>query len=402
MPEPRTGPRLSAYYAALFFLVGIYMPYWPVFLKGRGAGPILVGALLALSPWARAFLGPVAGAMADRRSPARMLAGASLLLAIAFSAFLPHLGLAGLVGVSLVASFVFAPVVPLADGLALREQRAGRLDYGRARLWGSLGFIAATVAGGRLLQGAPSDRVLVVIIATASVLALASLLLPGPAKGPASTAAPTDATPPTPGPWYAGLREVLATPGFPRFLAAIAFLHASHSVLYGFGTLYWQRLEIPETTIGLLWAEGVVVEVALFAVGARVARRLGARGLLVLAGIGGLVRWTILALATTVPWLAVAQVCHALTFAALHLGAMTHVATAVPDERTNSATTLYSALGGGLAMGVGMPIAGALYGAFGGAAFWMATGCAAVGLGIALSLRDSRTPLSQVDAAPVG
>lgn len=384
MPEPRTGPRLSAYYAALFFLVGIYMPYWPVFLEGRGADAVLVGALLALSPWARAFLGPVAGAMADRRSPGGMLVAASALLGIAFAGFLPDLGLVHLVGISLVASIVFAPVVPLADGLALREQRAGRLDYGRARLWGSLGFIVATVAGGRLLQGAPSDRVLLVILAAAGALALTSLLLP---RAPPPPAVPAPPRPSTPAPWHAGIREVLGTPGFVRFLLAIAFLHASHAVLYGFGTLYWQSIEIPETTIGLLWAEGVVVEVALFAVGAQVARRLGARGLLVVAGFGGLVRWTILALATTVPWMAVAQLCHAMTFASLHLGAMTHVATSVSDERTTSATTLYSAVGGGLSMGIGMPIAGALYGSFGGAAFWMATACAAVGLGIALSLR---------------
>ena len=58
----------------------------------------------------------------------------------------------------------------------------------------------------------------------------------------------------------------------PRFLgvaAAASLLQASHAVYYGFSTLDWLGKGFGGTAIGALWALGVLAEIVLFALSAR-------------------------------------------------------------------------------------------------------------------------------------
>jgi PPP family 3-phenylpropionic acid transporter len=72
-------------------------------------------------------------------------------------------------------------------------------------------------------------------------------------------------------------------------------MQASHAFLYGFGSLSWAAQGFSETAIGMLWSFGVFCEIVLFAVSAPIIARLGARGLLILGGIGATIRWAIFA-----------------------------------------------------------------------------------------------------------
>ena len=45
---PRAAPRyvfwrLAGFYAAYFLAIGIYMPYWPLWLDGKGLTPVEIG-----------------------------------------------------------------------------------------------------------------------------------------------------------------------------------------------------------------------------------------------------------------------------------------------------------------------------------------------------------------------
>jgi PPP family 3-phenylpropionic acid transporter len=131
-------------------------------------------------------------------------------------------------------------------------------------------------------------------------------------------------------------------------------------MLYGFGTVYWRDQGIDATTIGALWAVGVVAEITLFTVAGRLQRRWGPAPLLAAAAIGGLVRWPVLAHVTWIPALVAAQVLHALTFGALHLGAMAYARARVEAEDTNTVTTLYSAAAAA-GQGLTLLVAGFMY-----------------------------------------
>jgi PPP family 3-phenylpropionic acid transporter len=377
--------RLAIAYVALFFLMGIHLPYWPVFLADRGMDPDRIGVLLGVGMWAR-LVAPFVGAWADRHGRAPRLATALavgvLLSLAAFSfadGFVALFVLSGLLGLA------FAPIMPLVDGFALSAAMRRELDYGRVRLWGSASFIVATIAGGLVLEGRSPALVLLSLQVTAFALVAATAGLR------------TDAGVVPFAVREVGIRDVLRRPSMPTFLAAVACLQAGHAVLYGFGSKDWLGVGIAESTIGWLWAIGVIAEVVLFAFGERVVARVGSAGLLACAGIGGMLRWSLLAEVHAAVPLFGLQILHAASFAAMHLGAMSWIRSTFAGAELHRATALYVAVAGGLALGLGMPLAGVLYERWEGAAYHAMTIFAAAGTWFALRLRAQ----NQVDTPPI-
>ena len=58
--------RYAAFYGAVFLTVGIYLPFWPVFLKGRGLSAAEIGLLFALASWLRIVTMPAVAQIAHR------------------------------------------------------------------------------------------------------------------------------------------------------------------------------------------------------------------------------------------------------------------------------------------------------------------------------------------------
>lgn len=376
-------------YVALFVALGVQLPYWPVWLAHHGMEPDQIGLLLGIPTWAR-LAAPWAGSWADRRGRAghlaTALAGASLACYAGFAlvdGFVPMLLLSAVLGLAL------APITPLVDGLAVTAAAAGRLDYSRVRLWGSGAFVAASSVGGIALQESSPDLILHVLLAASALLVAVTWWLPRASHD--VLVAPTAPVP---------YRAALDRPPLRTFLAAVAFMQGSHAVLYSFGTRHWQALGLAESTIGWLWSWGVIVEIAVFAVGRHLVARFGAIGLLVVAGAGGAVRWPLLAWIGS-PWILTGvQTLHAATFAAMHLGAMTWIRDSIPTRGMQRATALYTALGSGVALGVGMPLAGVLYERIAGLAYLAMAGASLVGLGFALVL--ARAQSAQPPGGPAG
>ena len=101
---------------------------------------------------------------------------------------------------------------------------------------------------------------------------------------------------------------------------------------------------------------------------------------------GAVVRWTAMGLSDAL-WLAfVMQALHGLTFGAAHLGAMHFIARAAPDAWSATAQSLHGAVGGGIAVGLTMAAAGALYQRFDNGAYLVMAGVAALAVLAALML----------------
>lgn len=384
--SPRSASaRLGAYYAALFASVGLYLPFWPPWLQDRGLSPAEIGLVAAAGYLTRIAAGPVIGHIADHRGGRKrlmvLLAGSAALLWLLFPAvhgFVPILIL------SMIATFPSAGMLPLGDGLAMAAVRRHGLDYGRARLWGSLAFIAAAALGGRLFDSRPITLLPWLMAAAFGLTMLSCRALPDAAPGP------RDETPPP-------LLPLLRHSGFLLFLGAGALNQMAHTVYYSFATIHWRGAGLSDSVIGLLWSEGVVAEIALFAVSNRVVGRFGPAALLVVAGAAGILRWLVLGATTEIVPLALAQVLHAATFGCAHLGSMHFIARAVPSALAGRAQGLFAALAVGLAPGLITPFSGRLYEAAGGGAFLAMAVLSALSAGFAWVLLR-RGPMAQAAA----
>ena len=63
--------RLSAFYAAIFLVAGIQLPFWPVWLSARGLSATEIGVVLAATLWVKVLATPAIGAVADRSGMSR-------------------------------------------------------------------------------------------------------------------------------------------------------------------------------------------------------------------------------------------------------------------------------------------------------------------------------------------
>jgi MFS transporter, PPP family, 3-phenylpropionic acid transporter len=372
--EHLLAARLALFYAAYFAAVGIYLPFWPVWLESRGLDATEIGYVLAAAFWPRVvtnlLIPSISDRLGERRRPMILLTAATLGGLILFAVardFWPLLLLSLLTGTS------WATILPLGEALALGEAKRRDLDYGRVRLWGSLTFIMTAIGVGEWLERAGPPIILWSVAAmVAWLLAACVLLPPGEFEGRAAAAA--------------DLRRLVRKPEFLAFVAAAGLLQASHAVYYGFATLHWRAAGHGELVIGLLWAEGVVAEVALFAWAAALLRRFPPVRLLTLAGALTVARWAVSALSTDLVVLVPAQALHAASFGAVHLAAMHYLRDRTPPELHASAQGFYAALGTALPFGLLTPVAGWLYGIGGGLAFWAMAAIALVGTALAARL----------------
>jgi PPP family 3-phenylpropionic acid transporter len=269
-------------------------------------------------------------------------------------------------------SAVSAPVLPLADSYGLRGLRARGLAYGPVRLWGSVAFIVANMGGGVLLGRLGAGNLVWVPAATMAATAVATWRLPRSPDGAAVGTRKHASS----GLWRSGV--------FVPVIVGASLVQASHAVLYGFVTLQWTRKGLDGTTIGLLWAIGVLAEVLLFAVSARAIANVGAVEMILLGGIGAVLRWTAMAFDPPAILLPLLQCLHCLSFGATHLGAMEALSQLA--HRGATAQGDFSAVQAGT-FAAAMAASGVLVEAFGSAAYFAMAAIAAIGFAIALAAR---------------
>ncbi len=368
--------RLAVFYGGYFLVGGVLFPFWPLLLEVRGLQAGQIGLLLALALWLRAAAGPVIAWQADRSgAPKRtLIARAAAALAV-MPAFYWTAGFWPLLLATFAFFFAYSSVGPLAETISLRTVSAEQ-GYGRVRLWGSVSFVVAAIAGGFLLDARGDlqvSTIVTLLLVTLAILLAASLILP---RAPAARAARG----------LAPLKTLLSSKPFVLFILATGMIHAAHGVYYGFSTIHWTSQGYSHLTVGLLWGEGVVAEILLFAFGAPVVRRMGPIGLIAAAAGLGALRWAVLALTTELWIVALSQLLHAASFGAMHLGAMLFITRAVPDVYANSAQGLLGGLTYGAGLGAGMLLAGWLYGIIGADAYWANSALSALALLVTLWL----------------
>jgi PPP family 3-phenylpropionic acid transporter len=369
--------ELAAAYGAFFLAIGVYQPFFPVFLAGRGLSPEAIGLAAALPTLAKLAAQPVAGVLWDRLDrPRLVLAVLGLGAAGGFAlAGLAPVALAILSAVAFAAIF-FTPIFSLLDAFAVRLGRRHAVDYGRARLWGSAAFIAGNLAAGLTLDALPATAVTWLIVAPFLLFVLSAWMLPvlppasAPHGGPSGTAS------------FVSLPLLLG-------VVAAALVQASHGLLYALASVHWTANGFSPGLIGALWSLGVIAEIVLFTYGGRAVARLTALPLIAIGGLAALMRFAAMAFDPPAAWLFALQLLHGLTFGATHLGLVALIAAAAPDRALGRAQSLASTVIS-VAVGLATIVSGPLYARYGAAAYWSSAAFGLAGCALALFAQSRR------------
>ena len=353
--------RLAFLYAALFLVVGFYLPYMPVWLHFRGMSEDAIALLLAAPLFVRILSTPAISFAADRATDRRaillILGGGSLL---SFLALWASDGFWPMLAATILLAIRWTTIMPLIETVAVAGIRKHGLDYGRVRLWGSASFILASFGAGFIIQRWGAATILPLLLAATVLMIIGTMLLP---RSLTAKVRPTDGVH-----RHLKLSEAMAlfrAPLFLLFLLATSAVQASHAVYYAFGTIAWQRQGFSSEAIGALWAFGVIVEIALFAFSGKLIAKLGAARLLAIAASAATIRWGLMAFEPPLLLTALVQSLHAFSFGAAHLAAIHFLTHAVPEDRAATAQGIYAAAVAGLAMGLATIASGPLYRLFG-------------------------------------
>ncbi|MBX2805157.1 MAG: MFS transporter [Hyphomicrobiales bacterium] len=361
--------RLSSFYFASFLIPGCYLAYLPLWLNSKGLSDLQISIIYAAPIFLRSACTPLLTFLADRSGkPLRFLVICTW-CAMASVALLPltH-GFYTIFFVILLFTVFWMSVIPLTDAAALAGARLYDADYGRMRLWGSISFIIMAVAGGAAIDLWGPETALWLLVSSSAAIVFVAQWLPQDAQF--ESASGPNATPRIRAPLrVSDLMMLVRRPALWIFIAATGAINAAHAVFYIFGSLHWTKSGISPSSVGALWAIGVIAEVVLFAYGKRVTRLTGTVQLIVIAGLASVLRWTTTAFDPPLALLFLVQAMHGLTFGAMHLGAMHFLQKAVPPSLSASAQGLYAAMTAGAAMGLASLAAGPLYRNFGGEAF---------------------------------
>jgi PPP family 3-phenylpropionic acid transporter len=369
--------RLALFYAAVFCIIGVQLPFWPVWLAAQGLSPAEIGVLLAATSLTRIAASPALAPIADRMGRRKPIIVALALGSLAATAlFTVAHGFWVLFAVTVLAACFFTPLLPMTESHTVIAARDHGADYGRVRAVGSFAFIAMSTLSGRLLAGAGTPIVLGLTLGALALTAAASFGLPDLRTKPAAR-------------MHAAL-GLLVDRRFLVFILATALMQSSHVVYYGFASIHWRAVGLSDTLIGALWSEGVIAEIVLFTLSARV--RLAPRTLLLIAAAGGVVRWCALGATDAIWALACVQTLHALTFGASHLAAIRFIMKEVPPEAGSTAQSLYFSLAGGGGAAIAMAAAGVLYADWGAGAYFAMAALALAGGVVAAGTKYSGRP----------
>jgi PPP family 3-phenylpropionic acid transporter len=365
----RASGTLAAVYAALFLAPGFYLPFFPVFLVASGFSPEAIGVAIGIPMAVRLLANPVAGILSDRFGrPRRFLAALGLGAAAAFALMAIEPRTASVMILIAAATVFWGPAFPLTDAFGVRLARERGIDYGRARLWGSVSFIAANVLLGVALEVLPPVSVVWLIAGSLVLFAMTAQMLPRLRQAPAAeVAAPPKIT----------ARVVLA-------VFAAACVQASHSALYAFGSVHWRASGISSSFIGFLWGAGVAAEVVVFFFATILLRRFSPLSLIMIGGLTAILRFALTALDPPQAWLVPLMMMHAFTFTATFLG-MVSIAGESGGSGAQGRAQAFSSTAVSIAMLLSTIAAGPLYARYGAYAFLGSSVIALFGLGLAIA-----------------
>ncbi len=335
--------NLSAFYFFYFAYLGAFAPFFALYLNSVGMGAVEIGMLMALPQLTRILAPHLWGWLADRSGQRmRVVRWSGTLGTLAFLGVFGGESFALLCTVLFAMTFFWSAALPLVEATTLSQLGDETARYGRIRVWGSVGFIAAVVAVGYLLDLTSPRALLWVIAALMACMLLLSCVV---ADAPAVSHPGDDRS----------VWQVVRRPEVIAIIAASALVAMAHGPYYTFYTIHLVDYGYSKSFAGWLWALGVVCEIGIFVWMSRLYKAYTMRQILIASTLLAALRFVVIGWgADSMVLLLAAQTLHAASFGAFHAAAIGVVHRLFRGRHQARGQAIY----GSLAYGIGGTIGG--------------------------------------------
>ncbi|WP_126301047.1 3-phenylpropionate MFS transporter [Mannheimia haemolytica] len=350
-------------YFGFFCAYGVLLPFLPVWLKHHGYSTEMIGLFAAVG-----YLFRFAGSMlASQRvktvnqliPTARSLTWLNIAAAVALLFSGDFIWL--LFPVLMLFQIFNSGAMPIADSIASIWQHQIGLDYGRARLFGSMAFVVGSLSAGYLIGLLGENAVVWIIIGFLVFLGIGQFATPKVGFDEQGNKANTSSV---------TYRQLLKEPETLKMLVAVSLISASHAAYYTYSTIHWSNAGISTAMTSLFWGLAVVAEILFFLVSKRLFKSWKISHLMILAAIFAVIRWAIMGSTTEVVLIIIMQMLHSITFGAAHI-AMIRYISMQSAERVTKLQGLYFGLASCAFMAVFTFIAGMVYQHSPSLTFWL-------------------------------
>lgn len=299
--------RIAGFYFFYYAFVGMFAPYWSLYLKSLHFDAVEIGILMSMQPVMRMIAPNIWGWLADRSGKRReVVVAAASLSALFYLGVFATTSFWGLMLVLGLMNFFWSASMPLVEATTLTYLGKHTARYGRIRSWGSIGFIVAVVG-----LGYAFDYIAIAWLLWAGLICEMGILLFARQIPPTEVLAHhTDSQ---------SIRNIVLQPRVLALFGACFLMSVAHGPYYTFFSIYLVEHGYAKSAVGGLWALGVICEIGVFFLMPWLVRRYGFTRILVGSLALAVLRFLLIGWGVDLLWLLlIAQVLHAATFGAYH------------------------------------------------------------------------------------
>jgi PPP family 3-phenylpropionic acid transporter len=299
--------RIAGFYFFYYAFVGMFSPYWSLYLKSIHFDAIEIAILMSIQPVMRMVAPNIWGWLADHTGRSRdVVVAAASLSALFYLGVFATTNFWGLFLVLSLMSFFWSASMPLVEATTLSYLGKNAAHYGRLRSWGSIGFIVSVVG-----LGYAFDYIAIAWLLWAGLVCEVGILIF--ARQMPKTEVLVHHTDTQP------IGQIVLQPRVLALFGACFLMSVAHGPYYTFFSIYLVEHGYAKSAVGGLWALGVICEIGVFFLMPALVRRYGFTRILLVSFGAAVLRFLLIGWAVDVVVLLLfAQMLHALTFGSYH------------------------------------------------------------------------------------
>ena len=299
--------RIAGFYFFYYAFVGMFAPYWSLYLKSIHFDAIEIAILLSMQPVMRMIAPNIWGWLADHTGKRLLVVKiAATLSAVCYLGVFATTSFWGMLLVLALMSFFWSASMPLVEATTLTYLGKHSARYGRIRSWGSIGFITSVVG-----LGYAFDYIAIYWLLWAGLVCEIGILIFARQIPPTKVQVHhTDHQP---------VIKIVLQPRVIALFSACFLMSVAHGPYYTFYSIYLVEHGYAKSAVGGLWALGVICEIGVFFLMPWLVRHFGFTRILLISFSAAIVRFILIGWGVDyLILLLIAQVLHAATFGAYH------------------------------------------------------------------------------------
>ena len=303
--------RIAGFYFFYYAFIGMFAPYWSLYLKSIHFDAIEIAVLLSVQPVMRMLAPNLWGWLADHSGKRLLVVQvAATLSAVCYLGVFLTTSFWGMLLVLCLMSFFWSASMPLVEATTLSYLGKHSARYGRIRSWGSVGFIM-TVVG----LGYAFDYIAIAWLLWAGLVCeIGILIFSRQIPHTEVVAHHTDSQP---------IKQIVLQRRVLALFGACFLMSVAHGPYYTFYSIYLVEHGYAKSSVGGLWALGVICEIAVFFIMPWLFNRYGYTRILLASFACAVARFLMIGWCVDfIVVLLIAQILHAATFGAYHAASL--------------------------------------------------------------------------------